>query len=366
MFAGRLGGRSLLSAILATMPEPPSEKDRFRGCLVGQCLGDALGMPVEGTSRTTCRRYVEEVVRPGRAPERGRGPLPFGQYTDDSQLARELLESYALARRFDPVDYARRIADIFAEGRIVGQGRATALAAHRLGQGAAWDEAATPPPAAGNGSAMRAGPVGLMAFGDPDRLVRIATDQGRITHADPRCSAGAVAIAGAVAMALRTEPVDPADFAETLADWAGRVEPALAGALARLPQWVAMPDDEALPEIAVQGLQPARRDLYPNDRITPFVVPSVLWSLRAFLASPDDYLATMATAIGCGGDVDTTAAMAGAVSGARLGLAALPEDLAGHLTDRGAWGLADLVELADEAWTVARSRWAHRRCRNPG
>jgi len=351
---------------MSAMSQPFPDVDRFRGCLLGQCLGDALGMPVEGASRTTCRRYAEEVVRPGRPPERGRGPLPFGQYTDDSQLARELLASYALVRRFDAVDYARRIAEIFAEGRIVGQGRATALAAHRLQEGAAWDEAATPPPAAGNGSAMRAGPVGLMAFGDPDRLVRIATDQGRITHADPRCSAGAVAVAGAVAMALRTEPVDTADFAETVAGWAGRVEPAFAGALARLPEWVAMTDDEALAEIAVQGLEPARRHLYPSDRITPFVVPSVLWSLRAFLVSPDDYLATMATAIGCGGDVDTTAAMAGAVSGAHLGLSALPQDLVGHLTDRGAWGLADLVELADEAWAVARSHWAHRRCRNPG
>ncbi|MFO8012710.1 MAG: ADP-ribosylglycohydrolase family protein, partial [Phycisphaerae bacterium] len=335
------------------MPEPPSKKDRFRGCLIGQCLGDALGMPVEGASRTACRRYVDAVVRPGRPPERGRGPFPFGQVTDDSQLARELLESYTLARGFDPVDYARRIADLFAEGRIVGQGRATTLAAERLQAGVPWDEAGTPPPQAGNGSAMRAGPVGLMAPEDPDRLVRIACDQGRITHADSRCSAGAVAIAGAVALALRPGPLEPEAFAATLAGWAGRVEPAFAATLAHLPEWAAMADDEALPRIAVQGLEPARRDLYPADRLTPFVVPSVLWSLRAFLVSPDDYLAAMATAVGCGGDVDTTAAMAGAVSGARLGLAALPQDLAGHLTDRGTWGQGDQVVQADEAWAVA-------------
>jgi ADP-ribosylglycohydrolase len=337
------------------MSEPPSEKDRYRGCLIGQCLGDALGMPVEGASRRTCLRYVDEVVRPGRPPEHGRGPFPFGQYTDDSQLARELLESYTLVRGFAPVDYGRRIAALFAEGRIVGQGRATTLAAERLQDGVSWDEAGTPPPRAGNGSAMRAGPVGLMAPGDPGRLVRLATDQGRITHADPRCAAGAVAIAGAVALALRPGPVEPDAFAAPLAEWAGRIEPTLADALAHLPEWAAMPDDEALPRIAVQGLEPVRKDRYPDDCITPFVVPSVLWSLRAFLVSPDDYLGVMATAIGCGGDVDTTAAMAGAISGARLGLSALPQDLAGHLTDRGTWGLDDLVALADEAWAVAGS-----------
>jgi len=337
------------------MTEAFPDKDRFRGCLVGQCLGDALGMPMEGAAQATCRRYVEEVVRPGRAPAVARGPFRFGQYTDDSQLARELLDSYVLCRRFDPVDYARRIAAIFAEGRIVGQGRATAQAAARLRAGTPWDEAATPPPAAGNGSAMRAGPVGLMAFDDPGRLARIARDQGRITHADPRCSAGAVAIAGAVALALRNEPVQAEGFAETLAEWAGRVEPGFAEALAHLPEWAAMPDEEALPHIAVQGLAPERRHLYPTDLITPFVVPSVLWSLRAFLAAPDDYLETMAAAIACGGDVDTTAAMAGAISGARLGLSGLPADLASHLTDRGTWGCQDLVALADEAWETARA-----------
>ncbi len=340
------------------MTDPFPDKDRFRGCLVGQCLGDALGMPVEGAARPECRAHVEAYVRPGRPPPHGRGPYPFGQYTDDSQLARELLDSYVCCRRFDPVDYARRIAAIFAEGRIVGQGRATAQAARRLQQGAAWDEAGTPPPAAGNGSAMRAGPVGLMAFDDPDRLVQVATDQGRITHADPRCSAGAVTIAGAVALALRPGAVAAETFAGTLAAWAGRVEPTFAEALARLPEWVAMPEDEALPPIAVQGLDPAERHRYPDDLITPFVVPSVLWSLRAFLATPDDYLATMATAIGCGGDVDTTAAMAGAVSGARVGYDALPQDLAARLTDRGTWGLEDLPALADEAWAVAGGQYA--------
>ncbi|WP_082218394.1 ADP-ribosylglycohydrolase family protein [Kamptonema formosum] len=57
--------------------------------------------------------------------DRDRFPYPFGQYTDDSQLARELLESYLACGRFDPSDYARRIAAIFAENRIVGRGRAT-------------------------------------------------------------------------------------------------------------------------------------------------------------------------------------------------------------------------------------------------
>ncbi|MDP9439014.1 MAG: ADP-ribosylglycohydrolase family protein [Actinomycetota bacterium] len=44
--------------------------------------------------------------------------------------------------------------------------------------------------------------------------------------------------------------------------------------------------------------------------------------------------------------MDTTAAMAGAISGAHLGLEAIPSRLARRLTDRGTWGFHELVELA--------------------
>jgi ADP-ribosylglycohydrolase len=51
-------------------------------------------------------------------------------------------------------------------------------------------------------------------------------------------------------------------------------------------------------------------------------------------------------AIGVGGDTDTMAAMAGAISGARLGVASLRPDLLGQLTDQGHWGADELAQLA--------------------
>ena len=64
---------------------------------------------------------------------------PTGQYTDDSQLARELMQSWVSCGGFNPVDYANRIAAIFVEDRIVGRGMATHHAAMRLADGNAWD-----------------------------------------------------------------------------------------------------------------------------------------------------------------------------------------------------------------------------------
>ena len=57
-------------------------------------------------------------------------------------------------------------------------------------------------------------------------------------------------------------------------------------------------------------------------------------------------------ALAVGGDVETTAAMTGAISGARLGLQALPLPLAYLLTDQGSWPFGKLVELAPELISV--------------
>jgi ADP-ribosylglycohydrolase len=325
-------------------------KEQFSGCLIGQCLGDALGCPVEGFPPKMCRYYADWFLAPGHAAYFGRGRFPFGQYTDDSQLARELLQSYVARRTFEPADYAERIAAIFRERRIVGQGRATAEAAARMNRGAPWDKAGTPAPSAGNGSAMRAGPIGLLFHDDAASLIRAAHDQGRITHLDPRCSAGAVAIAGAVALALRGGPIRPEPFLLQLAAWAEEIEGSVASYLRRLTEWVALPPADAATFIAVAGQDPSQPDGWAG--ISPFVTSSVLWSLYSFLRTPEDYWETIRTAIAVGGDVDTTAAMAGAVSGAYLGLDAVPSDLASHLTDQGTWRFVELVALAHQAYAL--------------
>jgi ADP-ribosylglycohydrolase len=317
---------------------------RYSGSLIGQCLGDALGFVVEGEPPEVCREYVEGTLKAGLVGEYGRSPFPFGQYSDDSQLARELLQSYAERGRFDPRDYACRIAMIFVENRIVGRGRATEQAAWRLAAGAPWEEAGTPSPSAGNGSAMRAGPIGLLFSDDPEEMVRAAHDQGRITHRDLRCSAGAVAIAGAVALAVRGEEVEAERFLSQLAGWAAPFEGSVADALRWLVDWVPLPPEEAATLVSGIGHNPD----YPDEvwGISPFVTTSVLWSLYSFLRSPKDYWETICTAIAVGGDVDTTAAMAGAISGAYLGLSAIPGRWARRVTDRGTWGYDELVELA--------------------
>ena len=225
------------------------DRERFSGSLIGQCLGDALGFPVEGFPPEDCARYVDETMRGEGARMGERRPFPFGQYTDDSQLARELMQSYAACGGFDPEDYARRIAAIFSEDRIVGRGLAIHRAAMRLADGVGWEEAGEPAPVAGNGSAMRAGPMGLLFHDDPGARARAAHDQGRITHRDPRCAAGAVTIAAAVAMAMEDEPVEVPRWAMRLSEEARPYHQEFADRLLDLPRLAGMEPEDALAAI---------------------------------------------------------------------------------------------------------------------
>ncbi|MFL5476266.1 MAG: ADP-ribosylglycohydrolase family protein, partial [Gemmatimonadales bacterium] len=316
--------------------------ERLIGALLGEALGDALGFVVEAQPPEAAQSYVDEWLRRGRAGERSSPHYPFGQYSDDTQLARELLLSFRERRLWDPEDYAHRLAQLFGHARDVGAGSGTRSAALRILQGLHWSRAGTPAPYAGNGSAIRAGPLGLL-FSDLATIARVAREQSRITHLDPRCGAGAVAVALAVFIAGRKGPIVPGQFLHEIAAAVEQDDLAFAQALRSCSEWISLTPGEAARQLQQNNLDPA----YPKwQGVSAFVVPSVIWSLYSFLRSPDDYWETVCTAIAVGGDTDSTAAMAGAMSGARGGPAELPEGLLGRLTDRGEWGAGELTLLA--------------------
>ena len=326
--------------------------ERLTGALLGQALGDALGGVVEAEPAEKAAEYVRDWLLAGRAGERAHRHFPFGQYSDDTQLARELLLSLREARQWSPATYARRIAALFREERDVGAGPGTRSAAYRLLSGASWQSAGTPPPYAGNGSAMRAGPLGVLFAGDPDAMRDAAREQSLITHLDPRCAAGAVAVAGAVALAVEPGPVHPASFLETLADWVAWEDGSVSRAVAGVSDWLELEPVDAARQVQASGLDRGRAEEWQG--ISAFVTASVAWSIYAFLRTPDDYWAAVCTAIAVGGDTDTMAAIAGAIAGARLGPSALPADLVGRLNDRGGWKADELAALAADCACLCR------------
>lgn len=333
--------------------------DRVAGTLVGQCLGDALGFPVEGHPPETCAAYVANLLRKGHAGTIGRPPFPFGQYTDDSQLARELLCSLVENRGFEPIDYAARIGALFSEGRVVGRGRATEEAATRLARGWPWWESGAPAPNAGNGGAMRAAPAGIWHWNDARQAAMLGHVQAALTHHDPRACAGAAAIAAGTALSLgsdRQAPLDAASFCAAIGNLVTPIHEGFAASLVDLGGWAATaePKEAFAHADAAAAANGGAPDGWRG--ISPFVVPSVLYSLYAFLRWPDSPWNAICCAIEVGGDVDTTAAMTGALAGARNGLSSLPAALIEQLTDQGTWGLAELTSLASRAQALLVER----------
>jgi ADP-ribosylglycohydrolase len=255
--------------------------------------------------------------------------------------------TFAEAGGWNPAAFARRLAAFFGEGRDVSAGPGTRAAAMRLLGGAHWSRSGTPAPYAGNGSAMRAAPLGLLFGSDIRSMTKATVEQSRMTHLDPRCSAGALAVAGAVSLAATGGPVRNGEFLGGIAELTVPIDASVTEAIRGLEDWAQLPPAEAARHLHAKRLDPDYAGEWHG--ISAFVTPSVVWSLYAFLHSPDDYWTTVCTAIVVGGDTDTMAAIAGAISGARLGPGVLPAGLVERLNDRGGWGRDPLTELAHRA-----------------
>jgi len=328
---------------------PDEMKDRFRGCLIGQALGDACGFPLEGMPVKRCREQAEKAVA-GKL-ERSEAGFAFGQYTDDTQMAVAIAKSLVEKQAADPEHVSTYFSELWSSGRIVGQGLACRQAVLNIQDGTPWDRAGAPEGRAGNGTAMRTAPVGLFFHPDPEALFKAADEIARITHRDKRSRAGAVAVSQAVAQLVQGGEPSPNAVLEPAAAMASRLHEDFADLILKLGTHLDDPEEEAVKWFTTVGFSDGGTDGWEG--ITPYVIPTVLGSLYAFLKHPKEYVSAIQFVISCGGDVDTTAAITGALSGSHLGLSALP-DLAKKVTDRGRNNYDDLVRLADQLFETSQ------------
>ena len=145
-----------------------------------------------------------------------------------------------------------------------------------------------------------------------------------MTHAHPIGIDSARVLALAVALATREEPLDPCDFYSALIARAQTEEfQYQLGIASKLG-----PDDSVA--VLGNGIEAHR---------------SVVTSIACFTSHPDSYADAIGRALGLGGDVDTLAAMTGALAGARLGVNAVPDHLLRILED-GRQGRGYIEQLA--------------------
>ncbi|MDX2192711.1 MAG: ADP-ribosylglycohydrolase family protein [Gemmatimonadales bacterium] len=323
------------------VPTPPLPADRWLGALLAHALGDAVGAGVEGAPRAEAERYAAALRASGADALRPHHGRPAGHVSDDTQCTRLLLESLAAEGQVVPARVASGLATLVACGAYVGGGEGTLGVARRLAQGVPWTDAAAPPGYEANGAAMRAAPIGLWLAGDERALLAAADAQAAITHRSPVARGGAQVVALAVARAAATcgRPwTDAPGFVHALADGVAEAAPPWAAWLTRLAEAAAQGDACA----AIAPCAPAGDGSSRRHGVSGHAVPSVIAALAVAITHMDDPWEAILAAIALGGDTDSVAAMAGAVTGARAASAApLPGSLLSRLHEHGAWDQVD-------------------------
>ncbi|AKK08987.1 ADP-ribosylglycohydrolase family protein [Corynebacterium testudinoris] len=240
-------------------------RDRARGCLLGQFIGDSLGSLVEfNSARQIAQRYPDGVRD---MADGGTWDLIAGQPTDDSQMAMMLIRSLQRRGIFDAEDVFTGYVYWYSTGPFdIGGTCAVALSGGPINA----DSQA-------NGALMRVSPLGVYgARSDVDlaTAVECARADARLTHPHPVClDANAAFVAALVTGIQGGSPEQMIEAMEATATEAPVLE-----AIAAVRQLLLVNDPES----------------------------------------------ALIEAVGMGGDTDTNAAIAGALLGAAHGATAWP------------------------------------------
>ncbi len=287
--------------------------ERVLGALWGAAIGDALGAAFEFVPSSAIESHLGEAFAreyrtaiPGSLLSGHAAGVP----TDDTAMALSVAMTIVETGEPTAADFAERFladlrpgagmtADLFWDG---GPGGATTKALRSLRCGADPATCGTAD-AGGNGAAMRAHPVGFLR--SREAVLALAAVQARVTHGHPAAVAAAQAVAVLVHDAIEDRSASAA-CPEGIADAAFR------------ETWQAFHAHV----IPVEGRLPAKlRDVEMSGWETVAAAHAIT------LCFPNDPADAIYAAAASGRDTDTVATIAGAIVGARLGIAGLRASL---------------------------------------
>jgi poly(ADP-ribose) glycohydrolase ARH3 len=280
----------------------PDLEAKYLGAMIGSALGDAIGeLAFHYPERNRLSNAVE-----GAAELR---------YTDDTAMAIGLATSLVNKGCLDGQDlgetwrrnfeqepwrgYATGPPTIFAMVRSLGITYVQAAQSLFGGSGSF-----------GNGAAMRIAPLGLF-FHDSPELYEQACGSAEVTHSHQVGKDGAAVQARAVAQAVKLDPQEEFllhVFVRDLIDYSRSNE--------------IREKMKFLEELLNQNVAPplAARELGQSVAVQE----SMPFAIYSFVRYPRSFEDCLDCAIMHGGDRDTLGAMAGAISGAYLGVEAIP------------------------------------------
>ena len=281
--------------------------EKFKGCLLGAAIGDALGMPNEsGAPNLNKMKYGYRRPYKGH-PNDGLSP---GQYTDDTQMM--ILVATLLADgKFNEERYVSALKELYTRGTLrFPDGSVTSVCEQTVKENV--------PQKGVKSTTSGCLPIAIpfaLAFPDMSEGCERAVRACNVTHTHPAAHAAVSTVVTLIYHALHDSP-DPVGKAMHKAQAEDEV---LGGKIrnAILLEKEGMETETALLKIG-------------ND-VSVFQTLPIAFFLISRYSHPPDLLTVAANT---GGNTDTIACICGAYLGASKGIGALPEDLLKGLEDR--------------------------------
>lgn len=279
--------------------------DRFKGCIYGQAIGDALGLGTEGmTDEDMAWKYPHGLQHYSQIfQDRHRKRWKIGDWTDDTDMMLCIAHAVIDDKGVNLKNIARHF-KMWAEGEPMGIGNNTYKVlsigdyvekpfdvSRLVWQMSRYESAA-------NGALMRTSVVGLF----PKAVRTCAEKICKLTHFDPRCVGSCVIVSELIHTLVYGEPK-----------------------LRRLKMVdIAQEYDERIEEYIEKSETDNISELMDDEHmgytlVTLFVALWAYWHAKSF----EDGLLKVVNA---GGDADTNAAVACAILGAKFGFSSIPQE----------------------------------------
>lgn len=296
-------------------------KDKFSGCLLGGMIGDVIGAAVEAESPGYIRKTfqnLDQILALKSVPELLTGEWEVGRFTDDTQMSLCVAEWLSSEAILDCKNLLERFHQAYEPWRHYGPGVRLILESFPNAR-ERWFDLATamfPQGSFGNGSAMRAAPVGLFLHNDLPALIETARISSAVTHSHFLALQGTALQATAVGIATRGK-FDSAQCLRILE--------------MTLSRFADGGEDTSVYRKALALISKGLSDAVPPARMARVLgngikaQEAVPMALYCFLANPDSFEKAVEAAIFLGGDTDTIASMTGAICGAAVGERQIPE-----------------------------------------
>lgn len=283
--------------------------------LTGLAVGDSLGMPFEMLHSLSDKLLSWN----GWFKDAENNPLTAGlkagQWTDDTKMARALAESLVEADTYSPADAAKRYLAWYKSNDLRGIGTTTAKAMSRLHAGMPWTQSGVAG-SEGNGTAMRAAPLGVAFWRNIQAAAEMARIDASITHKSEMAEQGAVAVAVGVALIIEGR-VSKQDLILKVLEWVpkGQMHSRLLTAHRKSGIALRRPATSASTRSAHRIFIDTLVELGTGAH----VIQTVPAAFCAFVGS-EDFQDAVELAVRAGGDTDTTAAITGALAGTYYGI----------------------------------------------